>query len=155
MKLLLDLYVKPAFLRKYGYSAGCVKCRGLQYGDSRVAQRSHSLECRNRIRNCVLQDESGREKAEDAELRQNEFLARSIEESDARNEGMQRTRTAIDIETENAKEVSGKKEATSTSSSTTPSTSPPSSSSVAPASAQVPQESVSMDASATGKKKSR
>ena len=85
--------MKPEYLKKYGYTVGCVKCRGMQNGDRRTISRSHTVQCRDRIKACLARD-GVQESIDGAIQRQSEFLADEVE----RDEGKKKARIAIEFE---------------------------------------------------------
>ena len=108
------------YLEDYGYTPGCHKCKGIQDGDRRTIAYSHSVQCRNRIKECLARDSvRGSEPVGEAIQRQNEFLAKEVEmEEDKSGEG-KRARIGIDFEEtpKNAMDESGPTSSTTTSSS--------------------------------------
>lgn len=72
------LYVKTDALKQIGYTSGCPGCRALQAGRTRVG---HSDECRRRAVDGMKETVFGRDRITAARKREDEFLARAVQQS--------------------------------------------------------------------------
>jgi hypothetical protein len=66
-------------VQKYGYTAGCPKCRSLERGEGANVAIGHSAKCRARLEERMQEDPLYKERLERAETRINENLARYVE----------------------------------------------------------------------------
>jgi hypothetical protein len=74
-------------VKKFGYSAGCLKCRALERGDGTSVTIGHSAKCRERLEARMQDDPIFKERLERAETRINENLARYVEAHDPDRQG--------------------------------------------------------------------
>ena len=66
-----------------GYSRGCSKCAAMQAGDKRRTKNHHHSEaCRSRVEQAMMSNESMKKAVVEIEERQNEWLARQVEQSE-------------------------------------------------------------------------
>ena len=90
------VYIRPEELREYGYTDACQKCRAMKRGDTSLAGRSHSKECKERIRRAMAESDKHKQKVKAADDRKNEFLARQIEKSEEVHVESKRTRVSFE-----------------------------------------------------------
>ena len=74
------VYVKTDILKHIGYTPDCPGCRALQTGRTTVG---HNDECRKRAVDSMKDTAVGRERISVARKREDDFLARAVQHSDA------------------------------------------------------------------------
>jgi len=90
------VYIRPEELRDYGYTDACQKCRAMKRGDMSLSGRSHSKECKERIRKAMAENDKHKEKVQAADDRKNEFLARQVEKFEEDTVDAKRTRVSFE-----------------------------------------------------------
>lgn len=73
------VYVKTDVLKKIGYTPGCLGCRALQEGRTRVG---HSDRCRQRAVETMKETAAGRECLSAVRKREDDFLAKAVQQTD-------------------------------------------------------------------------
>ena len=71
------------YLHKFGFTPGCSKCEAIRTGDNRNPTLAHSAGCRSRIEGLIGQDPFLKRKLENANHRQDEYLAKRVEAGDS------------------------------------------------------------------------
>ena len=69
-------------IEKFGFTPGCRKCEAMRIGDPAQPTLGHNNECRVRIEGLVSEDPDFAHKLTGARARQDEFLARRVEQGD-------------------------------------------------------------------------
>lgn len=90
--MLGKLYVKTDVLKQIGYTTGCPECRALQGGKPRAG---HNDTCRNRATGAMKNDAAGRQRIKATRERENEFLAKAVQDEDGRTAKQSRTETLL------------------------------------------------------------
>jgi len=88
-----DVYVTPENLKDYGYTENCNKCRAMRVGSSRLNNRSHTKECRDRIRDCIKEKEPKKHK--EKRERVDEHLSQEVEKKIEELEAAKKIRTEV------------------------------------------------------------
>ena len=77
------VYISKTVLKKVGYSDRCKKCTAMNANDKQKTKNNHHTdECRERVEAAMMQDPKLKRSAVDAENRQNEWLAKQLEDRD-------------------------------------------------------------------------
>ena len=74
-----NIYVKTDVLNQIGYTPGSLGCRALQLGRTRVG---HSDQCQQRAVETMEETALGRERLSAARKREDEYVARAVQQSD-------------------------------------------------------------------------
>jgi hypothetical protein len=74
-------------VKKFGFTAGCPKCRSLERGEGAGVAIGHSSKCRERLEARMQDDPIFKDRLERAETRINENLARYVEAHDPDRQG--------------------------------------------------------------------
>jgi hypothetical protein len=77
-------------VKRFGYTAGCPKCRSLERGEGANVAIGHSAKCRERLEARMQEDPIFKERLERAENRINENLARYVEAHDPDRQGREK-----------------------------------------------------------------
>ena len=99
------VHIKHSYLEKFGYTPGCIKCGDIQVGRMSDSKRGHSIDCRNRLRECMRKDEYLKEQLDKSDTRMDEYLAKQIEMEDKNTE--EKRRRIIDAPMENTELTPG------------------------------------------------
>ena len=75
-----EVYIRPADLERYGYTAGCRRCTLMRDGQPARGVR-HTVACRSRVEAAMA--DAGDERLQQARDRQNQEIARRMEAADA------------------------------------------------------------------------
>ena len=75
-----DVYITKEHIVKFGYTATCIKCRGMREGFK--VNRAHSSICRDRILKALEGDDEYKETLEKNDEKKRWYIARAIEDSD-------------------------------------------------------------------------
>ena len=84
------VHIKHEYLEKFGYTSGCIKCEDIQVGRVSDNKRGHSIDCRNRLRECMRKEEILQEHVAKSEERMDRYLAQQIEQEDLNTEAKKR-----------------------------------------------------------------
>ena len=80
------VFLTKGGLEKVGYSPGCAKCSAMRAGDrARTRRQHHHDACRARVEAEMNKDETLRRSASNTAEEQDEWLAKKVEQADAKN----------------------------------------------------------------------
>ena len=49
-------HIRHEYLKKFGFTPGCIKCEDINYQRPSEHKRGHTIDCRNRLRECLRKD---------------------------------------------------------------------------------------------------
>ena len=94
-------------VERYGFTAGCPKCRSWEQGEVGSTTIGHSAKCRERLEDLMKEDPVFKERLDRAETRINETLARYVEAHDPHRQGGPVKRARGDLEEHEHRDAEG------------------------------------------------